>query len=52
MYEIWDIKEKRRVGTPYKARQRARTRADKLDLEYGAIRYIVRLVTQDNNLKT
>lgn len=41
MYEIIDIQTKRRVGTTYESRQRAQRRADRLDMEYGAVRYVV-----------
>lgn len=41
MYRIIDIKTGMPVGKPYKNARRARTRRDKLDLEYGAIRYRV-----------
>lgn len=44
MYEIVDKKTGLVVGKPYSSRQRARTRADKLDNEYGAYRYYVRSV--------
>lgn len=41
-YEIIDRLTGYRVGKPYKCRKRARTRADRLDNEYGAYRYSVR----------
>lgn len=41
MYKIIDIKTGLQVGKPYATLKRARRRADKLDLEYGAIRYVV-----------
>lgn len=41
-YSIVDIQTKAVVGKPYNDRSRARTQANKLDLKYGAIRYIVR----------
>jgi len=44
MYRIIDIQTQRQVGGLYQTRQRAQRRADRLDLEYGAIRYSVRLV--------
>jgi hypothetical protein len=43
-YQIFDSKEKKFVSALYKDRKRARSRADKLDLEYGAIRYQVKEV--------
>lgn len=42
-YQIIDNQTKRPVGKPYHSLSRAHHRADKLDLEYGAIRYIVRV---------
>jgi len=42
-YEIWDNRERQVVGR-YSDRVRASRRADRLDNEYGAIRYIVRAV--------
>jgi hypothetical protein len=39
---VWDVRTQRAVGKPYLNRRRAVTRADKLDLEYGAYRYQVR----------
>lgn len=44
MYEIIDIQTKARVGGLIKSRSTASRKADRLDLEYGAIRYIVRPV--------
>jgi hypothetical protein len=41
-YEIYDIKTGKTVGKPYISRSKARTRADRLDNEYGAYRYKVR----------
>lgn len=41
-YSIVDIQTKAIVGKPYNDRSRARTQANKLDLKYGAIRYVVR----------
>jgi hypothetical protein len=46
MYEIIDNQTGLRVGGTYTNRRRARTRADKLDLAYGAYRYTVRPVRQ------
>lgn len=42
VYIIVDTKTKKQVGKDYTDRQRASTRADKLDLEYGAVRYVVK----------
>lgn len=45
VFEIVDTKTGQVVGKPYQgryARQRANTRVDKLDLEYGAVRYQAR----------
>lgn len=41
MYKIIDVKTSLQVGTNYKDRRKAINRADKLDLQYGAIRYKV-----------
>lgn len=41
-YSIVDIQTKAVVGKPYNDRVRARNQANKLDLKYGAIRYVVR----------
>jgi len=38
---IWDIHNKEWVGQTYADSRRARTRAEKLNLEYGAHRYVV-----------
>ncbi len=43
-YQIIDIKTGLNVGKPYSNRVRASHRADKLDLAYGAVRYVVRLI--------
>ena len=40
-YQVIDIQTKQVMGI-YKTRNRASNRADKLDLAYGAIRYIVK----------
>lgn len=44
MYEVIDRQTGLRVGAPYTSAQRARSRRDKLDLMYGAVRYMVRMV--------
>lgn len=41
MFEIVDIQSKTVIST-HKTRQFARRKADRLDLKYGAIRYVVR----------
>ena len=41
MYQIIDMKTGQPVGKPYTNVRRARARRDKLDLQYGAIRYRV-----------
>lgn len=43
-YEIYDTKDKKVVSKPSTNRRRLANRADKLDLEYGAVRYVVRPV--------
>lgn len=40
-YQVIDIQTKQVIGE-YSTRRRASNRADKLDLAYGAIRYIVK----------
>jgi hypothetical protein len=45
LYVLVDLKTGLVVGKPYTSAQRARTRRDKLDLEYGACRYYVRAAT-------
>ena len=47
MYVIKDIKTGQQVGKPYQDAKRARRRADKLDLQYGAIRYRVVRINQE-----
>jgi predicted transcriptional regulator len=39
---IWDSRDKVWVGKPSRSPRRLRNRADKLDLEYGAVRFNVR----------
>ena len=46
MYKIIDIKTKQQVGSLYATLSRAHKRADKLDSEYGAVRYIVERVAE------
>ena len=41
-YTIIDIQTKAQVGKVYDNRSRARKQADRLDLKYGAVRYIVK----------
>ncbi len=45
-YQVVDIQTKQVVGT-YGNRKAASRRADKLDLAYGAIRYVVRIIWAD-----
>jgi hypothetical protein len=42
-YQVVDRKTNKVVGT-YSSKVRARSKADKLDLEYGAYRYSTRIV--------
>lgn len=48
-HEVYDRKEKKVVGK-YKDAKRARTRADKLDNEYGAYRYGVRKIADGKDV--
>jgi hypothetical protein len=41
-YTIVDIQTKTQVGKVYNDRNRARKQADRLDMKYGAVRYVVR----------
>ncbi len=41
-YTIIDIQTKTQVGKVYNDRNRARKQADRLDMKYGAIRFIVK----------
>lgn len=41
-YTIIDIQTKSQVGKVYNDRNRARKQADRLDLKYGAVRFIVK----------
>ncbi len=44
-YQLVDTHTGRVLGTyTYAQRNRARNRADKLDLAYGSVRYVVRVV--------
>ncbi len=45
VYRIFDVKDKVWVGKPSTHVKRLRNRVDKLDLEYGAVRYQARLYT-------
>lgn len=47
-YQIYDTKEKQWVGKPNKNKKRLINKADKLDNEYGAVRYQVRKVSKTN----
>lgn len=42
MFIIIDRQTGLQVGKPYKSKQRVRARRDKLDLIYGAYRYVVK----------
>ena len=46
VYQIIDIKTGYQIGGDYTNRRRASNRANKLDLEYGAIRYTVKTVSK------
>lgn len=48
MYQVIDGKTQKVVSGPYISRVRASRRANKLDLEYGAIRYHVRQLPEPN----
>lgn len=45
MYQVINIRTKEIIGT-YKTLKRARNKADKKDLEYGAINYTVKGLIQ------
>ena len=45
-YQVIDIQTKKVMGT-YTSRAAASRRADKLDLAYGAIRYVVKIIWAD-----
>jgi len=45
-YEVYDRQTGKIVGGPYSDRKKARSRADKLDNEYGAYRYGVRAIEE------
>lgn len=47
LYQIIDRQTGKQIGGVYLDRQRARHRADKLDLAYGAIRYSVKTIYLD-----
>lgn len=42
-YSIVDIQTKAVVRKPYNDKVRARNQANKLDLKYGSVRYVVRV---------
>lgn len=48
MYEILDMHKGERVGKLHATRKTASSRANKLDLAYGAVRYVVRPVQVAN----
>ena len=41
MYKIYDTHDRVYLPRTYKTRSQASKRADKLDLEYGAVRFVV-----------
>jgi hypothetical protein len=45
-YQVIDLHTKKVMGT-YATRAAASRRADKLDLAYGAIRYVVKIIWAD-----
>jgi hypothetical protein len=45
MYSVIDIRTGEIVGS-YKSRKLADRKADKLDMEYGAVRYVVRFTNE------
>ncbi len=45
MYSVIDIRTGEIVGS-YKSRKVASRKADKLDMEYGAVRYVVRFTNE------
>ena len=49
-YQIYNVRTKQNVGTTYNCRKRARTRAEKLNLEYGAYSYTVRFIYPDGSV--
>lgn len=46
-WQVYDYRTGFNVGRPMASRKRARAKADRLDLQYGAIRYGVRCVEVD-----
>jgi hypothetical protein len=44
MYQVYDSHTGAEVGKPSKSLRSAHRKADKLDNEYGAVRYVVRRV--------
>ena len=51
MWAIYDRKDGCYVGKPYNNRRRAQTRADTLDMIYGAYRYNVRTLERQQTEK-
>jgi len=45
-YQIYNFRKQCFIGKTYECRKKARRRADKLDLEYGAISFRVMEVTE------
>ena len=41
MYQVIDNQTRLPIGKPMASKQRARAKRDRLDLEYGAVRYSV-----------
>lgn len=46
-YVIIDIQTKAQVGKVYTERKRASAQANRLDMKYGAIRYVVKSIYAD-----
>lgn len=47
MYVVIDRQTGLQVGEPYQNKNRASSRADKLDIEYGAVRYFVKTLVSN-----
>lgn len=45
-YAVIDRQTGQQVGKPYTSKNRARGRVDKLDNEYGAYRYTIRVIEE------
>lgn len=46
-YQVIDRKTGQNVGKPYSNKKRAKSRAEKLDLDYGAYRYGVKEIEEN-----